>query len=64
MRLKTHPVGRGRAAGAHLDPVRGSRAATSCARSGSYSTHAGVETLAHRAELAWELVDDGTEIDL
>ena len=27
-------------------------------------THAGVETLAHRAGLAWELVDDGTEIDL
>ena len=27
-------------------------------------SHAGVETLAHRAELAWELVDDGTAIDL
>jgi ribonuclease BN (tRNA processing enzyme) len=27
-------------------------------------THAGVETLAHREQLAWELVDDGTEIDL
>jgi ribonuclease BN (tRNA processing enzyme) len=27
-------------------------------------THAGVETLARRAELAWELVDDGTQIDL
>jgi ribonuclease BN (tRNA processing enzyme) len=29
-----------------------------------FLTHAGVETLAHRAELAWDLVDDGTEIDL
>jgi ribonuclease BN (tRNA processing enzyme) len=27
-------------------------------------THAGPETLARRADLAWELVDDGTEIDL
>jgi ribonuclease BN (tRNA processing enzyme) len=27
-------------------------------------THAGVETLARRAELAWELVDDGTVVDL
>jgi ribonuclease BN (tRNA processing enzyme) len=27
-------------------------------------THAGAETLAHRAELAWDLVDDGMEIDL
>jgi ribonuclease BN (tRNA processing enzyme) len=27
-------------------------------------THAGVETLARRAGLAWDLVDDGTEIDL
>ncbi len=27
-------------------------------------THAGAETLARRAELAWELADDGTQIDL
>jgi ribonuclease BN (tRNA processing enzyme) len=27
-------------------------------------THAGAETLAQRAELAWDLADDGTEIDL
>ena len=27
-------------------------------------THAGVETLARRAELAWPLADDGTEIDI
>ena len=27
-------------------------------------THAGPETLAHRADLAWPLADDGTEIDI
>lgn len=27
-------------------------------------THPGIETLARRTELAWELVDDGTKIDL
>jgi ribonuclease BN (tRNA processing enzyme) len=27
-------------------------------------THAGPETLAHRADLAWTLADDGTEIEL
>ncbi|MDP9252835.1 MAG: MBL fold metallo-hydrolase [Chloroflexota bacterium] len=40
---------------AHRDELRATRVVL---------THAGAETLAHRAELAWELVDDGTEIDL
>ena len=40
---------------AHRDELRAKRIVL---------THAGVETLARRAELAWELVDDGTPIDL
>jgi ribonuclease BN (tRNA processing enzyme) len=40
---------------AHRDEVKAKRIVL---------THAGVETLARRAELAWDLVDDGTEIDL
>jgi ribonuclease BN (tRNA processing enzyme) len=40
---------------AHRDELRAKRIVL---------THAGVETLARRVELAWELVDDGTQIDL
>jgi ribonuclease BN (tRNA processing enzyme) len=40
---------------AHRDELRAKRVVL---------THAGVETLAHRNELAWTLADDGTTIDL
>jgi ribonuclease BN (tRNA processing enzyme) len=40
---------------AHRDELRAERMVL---------THAGAETLARRAELAWELADDGTVIDL
>ncbi len=40
---------------AHRDELRATRVVL---------THAGVETLAHRSELAWPLADDGTTIDL
>jgi ribonuclease BN (tRNA processing enzyme) len=40
---------------AHRDDLRATRVIL---------THAGVETLARRAELAWPLADDGTTIDL
>jgi ribonuclease BN (tRNA processing enzyme) len=40
---------------AHRDELRAKRIVL---------THAGVETLARRADLAWDLADDGTEIDL
>jgi ribonuclease BN (tRNA processing enzyme) len=40
---------------AHRDELRAKRIVL---------THAGVETLARRTDLAWDLADDGTEIDL
>jgi len=40
---------------AHRDELRAERVVL---------THPGIETLAHRGELSWELADDGTEIGL
>jgi hypothetical protein len=40
---------------AHRDELRAKRVVL---------THAGIETLARRAELSWPLADDGTEIEI